>query len=339
MKSKPTSLLQLGKHLKRVGNRLVNLGLMLVVTISLWGAANIPETKISNGILDATLYLPDPVSGYYRGTRFDWSGVIPSLTFKGYNYFGQWFDTYDPNLHDAIMGPVEEFTVLGYEEAAPGEEFLKIGVGSLIKQDDQTYSFAKTYRIKNSGNWRVKKSKSQVEFIHELKDAAGYSYIYKKTVRLLKGKPTMVLEHSLKNTGRKAIATTVYNHNFFTIDQEPTGPDVKISFPFDVVAEGIGFGTIANTGHKAINYSRLLGKNENVYSAGLKGYGDFADDYDFSIENLRSKAGVRITSDQSIDKLVFWACSTTSCPEPYVKIVADPGQETKWQIQYEFYTF
>jgi hypothetical protein len=339
MKKKPLSPFRILNGFKCAGCRLAYGTLLVVFTCGLWGSADIPETKITNGLVDASLYLPDPVSGYYRGTRFDWSGVIPRLTFKGHNYFGQWFDKYDPKLHDAIMGPVEEFTALGFEDAAPGEEFLKIGVGSLIKPDDPNYSFAKSYEIKNPGTWRVKKSKSQVEFIHELKDASGYAYIYKKTVSLLKGKPTLVLDHSLKNTGRKGIQTTVYNHNFFTIDQEPTGPDIKILFPYDVVADGRGFGTIANTGHKAISYSRLMEKGENVYSAGLKGYGNAPDDHDVSIENLRTKAGVRITCDQAIDKFVFWACSTTSCPEPYVKIVAAPGKEMKWQIQYEFYTF
>ncbi len=38
-----------------------------------------------------------------------------------------------------------------------------------------------------------------------LPDTNGYAYVYRKTVRLAKGKPVMVLEHSLKNTGRKAI--------------------------------------------------------------------------------------------------------------------------------------
>ena len=52
---------------------------------------------------------PTRNTGYYRGTRFDWSGAIASLTWNGHEYFGQWFDRYDPKIHDAITGPVEEF--------------------------------------------------------------------------------------------------------------------------------------------------------------------------------------------------------------------------------------
>ena len=39
----------------------------------------------------------------------------------------------------------------------------------------------------------------------------------------------MTIAHVLKNTGAKAIATNVYNHNFTTIDKQQTGPDVEIT--------------------------------------------------------------------------------------------------------------
>jgi hypothetical protein len=66
-----------------------------------------PQTEITNGIIRARLYLPDSVNGYYQGVRFDWSGVFASLDYKEHSYYGQWFEKYDPKLHDAIRGPVE----------------------------------------------------------------------------------------------------------------------------------------------------------------------------------------------------------------------------------------
>src|SRR3974390_2796609 len=44
-----------------------------------------PRTEITNGQLHVKLYLPDAKGGYYRATRFDWSGVIASLEYKGHN--------------------------------------------------------------------------------------------------------------------------------------------------------------------------------------------------------------------------------------------------------------
>src|SRR5687767_2853137 len=79
--------------------------------------ATFPEATISNGMIVAHLYLPDAKEGYYRGPRFDWSGVISDLKYKDHTYFGQWFDTYSPTLHDAIMGPVDAFDAIGFTEA------------------------------------------------------------------------------------------------------------------------------------------------------------------------------------------------------------------------------
>src|SRR5579862_1550884 len=177
---------------------------LLALTLA---AADYPEAQISNGTLRANLLLPDANTGYYRGTRFDWSGAISSLEFKGHEYFGKWFDRYDPKIHDAIMGPVEEFltggTGLGYEEAKPGESFVKIGVGAIRKPVEQSFQQFHTYDLVSTGKWTIDKGPDFVSFTQELPDTRGYAYVYKKVVRLLPGKPEMVLEHSLKNTGRK----------------------------------------------------------------------------------------------------------------------------------------
>src|SRR5579884_1094150 len=88
-------------------------------------------------------------------TRFDWSGVIARLEYKHHNYFGVWFPKYEPTLHDAITGPVDEFRSqdggLGYAEAQPGDFFVKIGVGVLRKLDNEPYQFARNYPIIDHG--------------------------------------------------------------------------------------------------------------------------------------------------------------------------------------------
>lgn len=46
-------------------------------------AADFPSTTISNGLIRAKVYLPDAKAGFYRASRFDWSGAIGSLEYKG----------------------------------------------------------------------------------------------------------------------------------------------------------------------------------------------------------------------------------------------------------------
>jgi len=307
-------------------------GFMIAATDS----GKIPGARITNGMIRAGLYLPDPVNGYYRATRFEWSGVMSSLEFKGHSYFGQWFTQYSPDIHDAIMGPVEEFTPVGFDESGTGSAFLKPGVGMLVKADESPYSSFRLYRITNPGTWTSVKKKDQVDFVHVLKDE-GYSYEYRKTVQLVRNKAELVLVHTLKNTGRKSIETSVYDHNFFMIDNMPTGPAFRVSFPFKAGGTFQGPPEIVTFRDNQMNFTRELTNKENIYCGGLTGVGDSPKDYDIRIDNLKTGAGVRITGDRPLSKLVFWACRTTLCPEPYIHISIEPGQEFSWTLTYEFY--
>jgi len=294
-------------------------------------AADFPEASISNGQVRATLYLPDAEKGYYRATRFDWAGQIANLDWKSHSYFGVWFDRYDPKLHDSITGPVESFSALGYDEAKPGETFIRIGVGVLKKADDRPLSDFRTYEIVDSGKWAAKPSADAVEFTHDLSGV----YLYRKTIRLEKDRPVMVIEHSLRNTGSNSIDTNVFNHNFYMLDGKPTGPDVVVKFPFEVHSDRDWKG-LAETRGREIVYLKELTKGPSVFGE-MKGFGNAASDFDIRVENRQSGAGVRQVGDQPISRLVYWSIRTTACPEAYNHLHIEPGKEMTWNIRYEFY--
>ncbi len=311
-----------------------------VVSLPIW-AANFPEAEISNGVIKAKLYLPDAVKGYYRATRFDWSGSISSLEYKGHNYFGVWFSKYDPKLHDSITGPVEEFrtgeSALGYDEAKVGGSFIRIGVGVLLKPEEDKFQQFKTYQIVNPGKWIVHKKKDSVEYVQELSDpSSGYAYDYTKIVRLTKGRPEMTIEHTLKNTGSKNIATNVYNHNFFVIDGKTSGPDFAVRFPFAPKALADVSGKLEIHGNE-LTYVRDLPADQSAYTE-LTGYGDNASDFDIRVENKSAKAGVRVRGDKPLWKMIFWSIRTVLCPEVYINMDIAPGKEFTWKLTYDFYT-
>lgn len=311
---------------------------MLACLLGTWAAAaEAPRLGLTNGVLLAGLYLPDPAQGYYRGTRFDWSGVIYSLKFQGHEYFGQWFARYDPQLHDAITGPVEEYrNAIGYEEAQPGGTFLRIGVGVLRKPDSAGYNQFKTYTIVDPGKWRIRTGETWAEFTHAAALSSGYAYRYTKTVRLVKGQPEMVLEHVLRNTGRKVIETPQYNHNFFVMDGVPSGPDFTVAFPFPPRLAANLQGRMEAMGNR-LAYLRPLKPGESVYSE-IGGFGKTASDYEIRIENRGKGGGVRIQGDRPLSKMVFWSVASALCPEPYIDLRVPPGAETRWRIVYRFYT-
>jgi hypothetical protein len=314
---------------------LITISLALLSIIFSFDASP-PEAAISNGLINARLYLPDAVNGYYRGARFDWGGVIHDLEYNKHHYFGKWFDHYEPTLHDAIMGPVDSFNPIDYELAKTGEGFLRIGVGILEKPNEAGYAFSTPYKILNGGTWKVKKKSSGITFIHALK-SEKYQYEYTKIVTLTKGKPELVIEHTLENKGTTTIETDVYNHNFFVMDQQPTGPDFIVKFPFAPQGEFKGKTDKGAIDGKNIVYKDVISKGEFFALSPLTGYGTGTSEYDIRIENMKTGTGVRITGDMPIVKFVYWSAAATLCPEPFIKVKVDPGKKMSWSIRYEFY--
>ena len=308
----------------------MRLVLLLFAALAALPAADFPQAEISSGDLRARLYLPNAETGYYRATRFDWAGVIPSLQYKGVEYFGQWFPRYDPKLHDSIVGPVESFDPVGYEKAQPGGTFLRIGVGLLKRPDERDVNNFHTYEIADGGKWTSKPAKDHVEFTHDL---AGV-YLYRKVVRLDKDK--LILEHSLKNTGKDLIETDVYNHDFYMIGRLPSGPEVTVQFQFEPHANQDMKGITVLQG-KNLAYSRELAGGESVYTE-MDGFSPETKDYDIRVENRQARAGVHQTSDHGMSKLHFWSIRSTVCPEAYTHVRVEPGKEISWRVTFQFYS-
>jgi hypothetical protein len=300
-------------------------------------AAEPPTAEIANAASRAKLYLPDAKDGYYRGTRFDWAGVILSLSHKGHEYFGVWFppERYTPTLHDAITGPVDSFEAIGYDAAPVGGKFRRIGVGWLKRPDAPKVDNFRTYDIVDGGSWKTRKGADWIEFTQTL---AG-TYVYTKRLSLVKDQ--LVIEHTLHNTGTTPLDTQVFNHDFFMLDHQPTGPDIVVKFPFDAKSSDDWRGPGEVRG-KEIVYREQLGSgagqsNGPSVNGAITGFGATAKDFDFRVENTKTGVGVRETGDRPIARLYFWSISTTVCPEAYVRVHADPGKSDRWKTTFEFY--
>jgi hypothetical protein len=316
--------------------------LIIAAATALAAADEYPEATISNGLITAKLHLPSAEKGYYRGTRFDWSGQISSLKWNGHEYFGMWRERSEPLVHDAIMGPVEEFVTdgdssVGYSDAKPGEPFIRIGVGAVRKPENEpAYRRFHIYDIVDPGKWTIKPKKDWIQFVHELPDTNGYAYRYTKTIRLMPGKPEMEIRHTLENRGTKPIQTNQYNHNFFVIDGQPTGPGFTVTFPFELKKTSEPRGDAGKIGPNSIEYLRDLNDKETFFAT-FEGSGGKAEGYDIRVENRNTGAGVRITGDQPITKVIYWSIRSTLSPEPYIYLDVPPGAKKNWNLLYRFY--
>jgi hypothetical protein len=326
---------------------------LLPMVAQTYSPQNYPATDLSNGVLQAKVYLPDAKNGFYRGTRFDWAGVMASLEYKGHSYFGPFFEKFDPSVSDveigdpikaginsAASGPVEEFigadgTALGYSEAKPGKTFCKIGVGSLKKIDNAAYSSYTNYPIVDGGKRSAETGAESIEFTQEVHCGSGYGYYYRKTIRLYGREPLMAIEHELMNQGKKAIETRVYDHNFFRIDGEGAGPSLVMTLPFTPRATQ-DMGGLGEIHGKDLVFPKELRGSDTFYTE-LVGFGARADDYQITLENRKTGAGVLIRGDRPLQNLAVWAVRTVVAPEPYIDLRIPVGKHVYWTYIYSFY--
>jgi hypothetical protein len=138
------------------------------------------------------------------------------------------------------------------------------------------------------------------------------------------------------NTGKRAIETRVYDHNFLSIDHENTGPGSVVSFPFAPHATQ-DMGGLGEIRGKELLFPRNLQGSDTFYTE-LAGFGKQAADYEIRVENRRSRAGVVIRGDRPLVNLGIWAVRTVVAPEPYVEITVAPGEEARWKYTYRYYT-
>jgi hypothetical protein len=298
-----------------------------------------PHARLSNGDIDAVIFLPDPVTGYYRSTRFDWSGVIACASYKNHRLWGEWFRTYDPMVNDSITGPVEEFRSadggLGYSQTLPGGLFVKIGVGVLRRDMDSGYQFGRAYPLIDGGRWSTHIKPRSISFEQRLESPTGVAYEYTKLMRLSRHGAEISLEHRLKNTGRTTIATDVYDHDFFMFDGNPTGPGMEISFPFKLQAD-TPLEPSASVERKKIVYKQELEPGQTT-AAYLSGYSGDTRDYAIRVVDRNVHFGVEQTADVPIAKLYLWSIRSTISPEAYIHLDIPPGQTAHWTIHYRLF--
>ncbi len=312
--------------------------------------AKAPAVRIGNGLLEAHVLLPDPGRGFYQGVRFDRGGMIASLTCQGHEFYGLWFDRIASDILDyefepagiaagpntAALGPADgydPFAPIGYAAAAPGEAFLKIGVGLLRKAaGEAAYSGFNPYELIDAGEWTTEAEPDGVVFTHALSNAAtGYGYVYRKTLRLRPGAPVLEIGYSLLNTGVRPLRTSAFNHNFATFGGAPAqaGLELLAAFPLQP-AEDLGEAVQVDGGR--LVFRRPLAAREVAFSPFAVPPGA---PYDLALRTAAG-LGVRVRADRPLSALMFWAIQATACVEPFVEVEAAPGETASWTFEYAY---
>lgn len=263
-----------------------------------------------------------PLDGYYQGTRFDRGGIVSSLRFNGQELCAEWFEQYNPCMHDAVCGPAEEFSPLF---PASGH-ILKIGVG-LLQDSDTPYDRFRLYPVLDSGTWEMKPLAAGAVFTHTLN---GF-YQYRKTVQVT-GENTLEISHFLD--AERPLEGEVYNHNFFTMGKLAVGPSRQVDFPFAPAGTWRSVYDSVRFAENGVRFSRSLAKGETVFSGDVHEAGKEGMPYDLSLRE--GPLSIHIQGDVPVTHAVLWANHRIACLEPYNVFSALPGKPFSWTLRYTF---
>jgi hypothetical protein len=272
------------------------------------------------------------------GARFSRAGVVAQATLHGRTFFGPWqAETPPPDAHDAVTGTAGEFGMgingmpapLGYDDAAPGGTFVKIGVGVLRRPDAAPYSFAGAYEIVDVPPWEIDVAPTSITMRQSLRHG-GWGYRYTYTLALHGS--SFVTSHLLENTGDRPIDQAHYAHNFFVFDGQPIGQGCVVCFPFTPVPRRQPPETVLDG--RCLRFTTPVLSVPAIFTE-LDGFGDTVADNGVEIIHEPAGMAVRITGDRPLTRCHVFATPRTICPEPFVALAAAPGDSIAWQHRYD----
>jgi hypothetical protein len=271
----------------------------------------------------------------YNFSRFDWSGKIVSVKYKGITVSGaEKLNNEDENKSG--KGFYNEFGInsaIGYDDIKEGDWFHKIGVG-LLKKDSGEYLFSRKYEIQPAAfNVTVKSDKIIISCKSQI--ANGYAYEYKKEIALVEG--GFIVRYHLKNTGAKTIVTSEYDHNFIAVNDEFISSNYILKFPFYVKPQL--FEVTVNPegkveiGQKEITFNGT--PNEQFFFSNLSGGENI--EANWEIVNTKSKIGISETGSFKTNKVNLWGWKHVISPELFFDISVEPGKEIEWSRTYKIF--
>ena len=303
--------------------------------------ADSPTTVLNNGILRAEVLLPNRARSTYVGSRFDASTFVKQVWFRGHTYFTDYARVWNQSWVEQGIGLGAEFSMgteglpapMGFEEAAAGGEFTKLGVGVLEKPDLSPHQFYHDYKLLDGGEWNHELSSDAVTCEHRL-DNGRYPYVLRRTLRLAAGEPVLYVETSLTNRSQQRFDTSEYFHNFFCIDEGAVGPDYELELPFvpkPVANEAPSWKLQQN---RISLQAEIKGKDAEFIR--IAGFESDPAQHRFTLINRASRGKVTVVGRSPMAYFNIWATSTAFCPEPARAFSVGAGETSSWTARYEF---
>ncbi|MEM7655887.1 MAG: hypothetical protein AAF399_07150 [Bacteroidota bacterium] len=271
----------------------------------------------------------------YQQPRFDWSGKISRMWYRGVPVIGR-EHLEEERIELGGQGLCHEFGIeeaLGFEEAEIGEWFHKIGVGALKKTDD-AYRFYDAFEVQ-AADFSVETADDSFRSVAIGPPIRGYAYRLEKEISLTEN--GLLIDYRLENTGERLIQTQEYNHNFVAIADALMGPDYRLKFGFPIRQAEIG--EIVNPESALFLGADHVGFRQTPPGQFFFGWvgGKQPVAASWSLEHAPSRLGIREIGNFPAVKVNLWGDRHVISPELFAEVVVQPGESQRWQRKYEVY--
>jgi hypothetical protein len=273
----------------------------------------------------------------YKGSRFDWTGQITQIRYQGKHTFCT-EETTDPGLlHMLGRGLYNEFGIdkpIGYDDCAVGDQFPKIGIGLLTKDNADAYNFFKSYSI-DPFTFTINSGRGQISYICDASEYRGYAFHLKKTIAL--ADKAFSITYQFENRGSRTIHTNEYVHNFLAVNRRAINHLYRLRLPFEI--DPAQFGEAVNPDNvvqfeknmitwksqpeKQFFFSNIhIGQSKNIF---------------WMLEHSMEKVGITERAGFPIRRMNLWGSGHVVSPEIFYELKAAPGETKSWIRTYEVY--
>ncbi len=290
--------------------------------------------SIENDSLRLHIYLPGEK---YRGSRFDWTGQIAQITLNGKHTFCTVESLEKPGPANPGEGLFNEFGIdipVGYDDCPVGEQFPKLGIGLLTRQDTAPYFFYNNYPV-SPARFSQKVEKQRAEFVCAARLNRGYAYTLKKNITLRRD--GFVIGYELINRGTREIATNEYVHNFLSLNNRLIDGRYALhfSFPLDPenFAEVVNPQNVVSFGKDTVSWQSRTHEQFFFSFVNTRYNKNIA----WTLEHRDEGIGIRESVDFSIARLNLWGWGHVVGPEIFYQFHLPPDQKVRWQRNYTVY--
>ena len=288
------------------------------------------ENSIKIGRGDLTAYITEPGRRYTR-SRFDWTGFIPQVYYKGKTFCtpegATWHkgDTGGEGLCNEYKASDED---MGFDNS--DKYFLKPGVGLLERQDDKPYHFAIDYNIKKPFPCTIQTGDDYVDFKLDAIELKGIAYETAKHISIIND--MLIITTTIKNIGKKDLYFREYNHNFLSMNNLGAHPNVRLSMPKSyknsVETEGL------IEGAEYITFTDKIKNSFMIYCEDVDPYRPMR----WEIHDEQAKMSIQEYGDFNVTGFLVWGGPHVISPEIFGDFPVKIGESRSWTRLWRFFS-